>query len=188
MLKYALLGFLKYRSLTGYDLKRIMDTSTTNFWHADLSQIYKTLKTLEAEAAITATVEQQTERPDKKIYTITDKGLADLAQWLATPLTETTPLKEILLLKLFFSGDSSSTHLLTQLRLQRELHQQQLAQYQQQTLADMAENIALMGADANDVLLWDATRRAGILYEEMYVRWLDETIERIAAQFQEGAS
>ncbi|MBL8120723.1 MAG: PadR family transcriptional regulator [Anaerolineae bacterium] len=185
MLKYALLGFLNYRPLTGYDLKRIMDSSTTNFWHADLSQIYKTLKTLETEGAIVATIEPQSERPDKKIYTITEPGRSVLEKWLGTPLTETSPLKEVLLLKVFFSGGSNSKHVLTQLRLQRELHQLQLSKYEEQIPIEMATNIELMQAGANDVLLWEATRRAGILYEGMYLRWLDETIERIETQFQE---
>ena len=30
-----------------------------------------------------------------------------------------------------------------------------------------------------DAELWDATRRFGVLFEEMFVRWLDETIERV---------
>ena len=47
MLKYALLGFLKYESKTGYELKQTMDKSTGLFWHAKQSQIYTTLKKLE---------------------------------------------------------------------------------------------------------------------------------------------
>lgn len=179
MLKFGLLGFLNYRSLTGYDLKRIIDTSTTNFWHADLSQIYKTLKALEAEGAITSQLEPQEERPDRRVYTITDQGRAALQHWLSSPLMETSPLKETLLFKLFFSGNQDPTQILTQLRLQRGLHIQKLAQYQQQTLADIEDNAAFIGASPQDALLWDATRRAGVLYEEMYIRWLDETIDRL---------
>ena len=32
---------------------------------------------------------------------------------------------------------------------------------------------------ADDARLWEVTRRYGELYEEMYVRWLDETIETL---------
>ena len=48
MLKYALLGFLHYGPMSGYELKRRMDNSITHFWHAKLSQIYTTLKDLQA--------------------------------------------------------------------------------------------------------------------------------------------
>lgn len=179
MLKYALLGFLNYRDLTGYDLKRVMETSTANFWNADLSQIYRTLKTLESEGAIASHIEAQDERPDRRVYTITDAGRKELQEWLITPLTEMSALKESLLLKVFFSGQVDKTTLLTQLRLQRELHRQNLLVYEGRTLSDIQQNAALTGASPTDALLWDATRRAGVLYEEMYLRWLDETISRI---------
>lgn len=182
MLKYGLLGFLNYGSLSGYDLKRIMDTSTTNFWHADLSQIYRTLKALEVEGAITSQIEAQEERPDRRVYSITDKGRAELKTWLNTPLTETSPLKEMLLFKLFFSADEDPQIILTQLRLQRSLHVQKLMQYEGQTLADIEDNVVFMGASPGHALFWDATRRAGVLYEEMYIRWIDETINRIEEQ------
>jgi PadR family transcriptional regulator, regulatory protein AphA len=179
MLKYGLLGFLNYRSLSGYDLKRIMDASTANFWYADLSQIYKTLKALEADGAITSHIEPQEERPDRRVYSITDQGQEMLQVWLSVPLTETSPLKENLLFKLFFSGQQDPKQTLVVLRLQRGLHVQKLAQYQQQTHTDIEENASFMGATPQDALFWDATRRAGVLYEEMYIRWIDETIERL---------
>ena len=47
MLKFTLLGFLNYTPMTGYELEGWVNASTGNFWHAELSQIYKTLKQLE---------------------------------------------------------------------------------------------------------------------------------------------
>ncbi len=43
-LKHALLGFLNYGSMTGYELKKIFDPSIGHFWNAELSQMYPTLK------------------------------------------------------------------------------------------------------------------------------------------------
>lgn len=179
MLKYALLGFLNYRSLSGYDLKGIIDTSTRHFWHADLSQIYKTLKALESDGLIASVVEAQDDRPDRRVYTITDSGRADLQQWLNTPLDEMTPLKETLLLKVFFSAETDPVRLLAMLHRQRDLHLRALERYRGQTLADIEQNAALTGAAPIHAVFWDATRRAGELYEDMYIRWLDETIARI---------
>ncbi len=45
-LEYAILGFLNYHPYTGYDLKKIFDTSIRHFWPADQSQIYRTLARL----------------------------------------------------------------------------------------------------------------------------------------------
>ena len=45
-LEYAILGFLNYRPLSGYDLKKVFDNSVRHFWPADQSQIYRTLARL----------------------------------------------------------------------------------------------------------------------------------------------
>ncbi len=45
-LEFAILGFLNYHPYTGYDLKKIFDSSIRHFWPADQSQIYRTLTRL----------------------------------------------------------------------------------------------------------------------------------------------
>ena len=50
-LKHALLGFLSYAPMTGYDLKRYFDQSIHHFWNANLSQIYpRLMKVAQASA------------------------------------------------------------------------------------------------------------------------------------------
>ncbi len=186
MLKYTLLGFLNYLPLTGYELKQRMDSSTTHFWHAKLSQIYVTLKALEEEGLVASSVEEQAERPDKRIYTITPAGQGELRRWLAQPETELSPKKETLVLKLFFSAQLDRETILTQLRLQRDLHRQQEAYYRDvstQVIRQAAADFPMLGKDA---VLWEATRRFGEAYEALYGRWLDECIQLIETQFQEA--
>lgn len=182
MLKYVLLGFLNYGPQTGYELKQEMDQSTSYFWHAKQSQIYTTLKKLEEEGLVVSEVEAQAERPDRRVYTITAAGQSDLRGWLARPLTDIEPRKETLLVKLFFSAHLDKTTLLTQLRLQRDLHQQQYLLYRN----EIAPHLQAQFDDPDigqDARLWDATRRMGELFEEAIVRWLDETIAMIEARF-----
>ncbi|MCE1255059.1 MAG: PadR family transcriptional regulator, partial [Anaerolineae bacterium] len=45
-LEYAILGFLQYQPLSGYDLKKIFDQTVSHFWPATQSQIYRTLDRL----------------------------------------------------------------------------------------------------------------------------------------------
>ncbi len=183
MLKYTLLGFLNYQPMTGYELKQRMDNSTTHFWHAKQSQIYITLKALEEQGLATSTVEEQAERPDKRIYAITPQGQAALRQWLAQPEMELSPKKETMVLKLFFSAQLDKETILTQLRLQRDLHRQQLAYYREvspQMIRQAAEEFPGLEKDAR---LWEATRRFGEAYEALYVRWLEETLQWIETQF-----
>ena len=178
-LQHALLGFLTYQPMTGYEIKQFMDVSTANFWHAKQSQIYATLKKLEARGLIASHVEPQEGRPDRRVYEITPAGRAELEKWLAQPLTELDNHKDTLLLKLFFSAGLDKEAILTQLRLQRDLHQRQQALYATETKAVIDHFASSMPELQRDALLWDATRRFGELFEEMYVRWLDETIERV---------
>lgn len=183
MLKYVLLGGLSYRPLTGYQLKQFVDTSAKHFWYAQTSQIYRTLDTLEAEGLLTSEIQEQEDRPDRRLYHITPAGRADLLAWLAQPMTEIAPTKDSLLVRLFFSAQLDKETVLTQLRLQRSLHQRQLSLYRNEITALINEGIQQSPELKRDALLWDVARRNGELVEEAYVRWLDETIQRIEDEF-----
>jgi DNA-binding PadR family transcriptional regulator len=176
MLKYALLGFLNYVPMTGYDLKQRIDRSTSHFWQAKLSQIYTTLKALEEGGMVTSVVKEQTDRPDRRVYSITLAGRKDLNEWLASPFTELSPKKETLILKMFFSAQMDPQVVLSQLLLQRDLHRRQMEFYRKETREQIraaSEQFPQLDADAK---MWEATRRFGEMYEEVYVRWIEEMI------------
>ena len=178
MLKYALLGFLTYQPASGYDLKQLMDISTSNFWHAKQSQIYTTLKKMGKDELVISHIEPQESRPNRKVYEITDAGRADLKNWLSQPMMGIEPRKETLLLKLFFSSQIDPQIALTQLRLQKNLHQAELDKYKT-TTKEVIKQFANSEDMQDEARLWETTRRFGELYEEMFIRWLDETIEGI---------
>lgn len=183
MLKFALLGALNYQPMSGYDLKQFTDRSISNFWHAELSQIYVTLKALEKDGLITSSAVPQASRPDRRVYTITENGKQSLNDWLKTPFTEIDQYKDTLLLKLFFSANLGKDAILAQLRLQRSLHQKLVDQYQNETAEIIARTVEHAPQLRQDALLWEATRRFGEMTEEAYLRWLDETIARVEASF-----
>ena len=183
MLKYALLGFLNYYNQTGYELKQTMDRSTNHFWHAKQSQIYQTLKKLEADGLVVSHSEPQESRPDRRVYAITDSGKQAMADWLAKPVTTLEPNKQLLLLKLFFSGGLGKETLLTQLRLLRKLHEQQLDLYTTESQDTIKEHGKLNPELSRDAIMWESARRFGELHERMYIDWLDETIGMIMEHF-----
>ena len=183
MLKFALLGSLNYQPMSGYDLKQFTDRSTSNFWHAELSQIYVTLKALEKEGLISSSAMSQEGRPDRRVYTITESGRQALNEWLKQPFTEIDLYKDTLLLKLFFSGSLEKETIITQLHIQRSLHQNLVDQYQAETARMIAQTVERVPSLRRDVLLWEATRRFGEMTEETYLRGLDETIQMVQDQF-----
>jgi DNA-binding PadR family transcriptional regulator len=183
MLQYILLGFLNYRSQTGYELKQLMDKSTSHFWYAKQSQIYTTLKKMEREGWITSRVEAQKGRPDRVVYKITKSGLKVLEGWVSNPIRELDLHKNALLVKLFFSAQAGREAVLTQLRLLRNLHQQKVQLYNSKTRNVIQEFVAKRPELKKDALLWEATRRFGELYEEMCMRWLHETVRIVEEKF-----
>ena len=139
------------------------------------------MKKLEADGLVRSHVEPQEGRPDRRVYDLTPEGLKDLQDWLAQPLTSIEPRKETLLLKLFFSANIDGEVVLTMLRLQRSLHQAELEKYRTST-RQVIDQFAASPKLGGQAMYWEATRRFGEMYEEMYLAWLDETIKKIEPQ------
>jgi PadR family transcriptional regulator AphA len=105
-LDYAILGFLNIHPYTGYDLKKVFDQSVRHFWPADQAQIYRTLAKLTKRGLAEMEVIHQEDRPDRKVYHITEGGRKELLGWLATshPTQETRSAD---LIQVFFAGELS---------------------------------------------------------------------------------
>src|SRR5262249_26269559 len=101
--KYALLGMLNLGPMSGYDLKKLIEFSTANFWNESYAQIYPMLKQLAEEGFATSHTEKQEGKPERRIYTLTGNGLEELRSWLAEPVEYQVERNE-LLLKLFFGA------------------------------------------------------------------------------------
>jgi PadR family transcriptional regulator, regulatory protein AphA len=179
MLCYALLGFLGYSPMTGYDLKQRMDRSTAHFWHAKLSQIYTTLKGLEKDGWVASTLQEQADRPDRRVYTITPLGQREFYAWLAEPYSEISPKKETLVLKMFFSARQDKQLTLRQLHIQLDLHQKQLTYYRMNTAGNIQAALNEFPQLLEDAQMWEATRRFGEMVEIVYVQWIEEMIQEI---------
>lgn len=77
-LSYGILGILANESLSGYDLTLKMNL----FWHTGHSHIYPLLAKLEEEGYVKFALVQQSGKPDKKIYTPTERGIEVVKEWL----------------------------------------------------------------------------------------------------------
>lgn len=86
LIKQVILGLLSEMPLTGYDLKKRFSGSALLPWSGNNNQIYKALLELHDEELVTIEVQQQEGKPQRKLYTLTDKGHEALRQWL-----ESTP-------------------------------------------------------------------------------------------------
>lgn len=175
-LKHALLGFLNYAPTTGYELKQHMDESIYYFWNANLSQIYPTLNTMAEEGLLSMEVQYQEDRPNRKVYHITDAGRQELLRWLREP-ADLPPLRVAFLIKVFFGGSLDKEEILAQLRHHLALHQERLVEYQETVREAVRRNVASTGLEREGFFL-DLTREAGIKYEDGWIEWCKEAIEK----------
>ncbi|WP_152619309.1 PadR family transcriptional regulator [Cohnella kolymensis] len=92
-LSYGLLSFLTQSSFSGYDLMLKIQP----FWPAKHSQIYPLLANLEKEEYVRYEHVAQSDKPDKKVYSLTEKGTQALQQWLAEPASDPVTRDELML-------------------------------------------------------------------------------------------
>lgn len=129
-INYAILGILSYNSYTGYDIKKIIQDSTFMYWSGNNNQIYKSLIELLDEGLVTSEIQYQESSPSKKIYTITDKGLKELKNWVLSE-PNFPELKNMFLVQMAWSDLLSSeelnelltkyeNHIKTQIIMQKE--------------------------------------------------------------------
>jgi DNA-binding PadR family transcriptional regulator len=110
-LKAVLLGFLTRGDLTGYELKGAMDESVGFFFGASYGSIYPTLRTLEEENLVRSTLIVQSDRPNKKVYSLTPEGRAYFLEALQEPPAKDTFRSEFLT-HLFFGRHQDPERLL----------------------------------------------------------------------------
>jgi PadR family transcriptional regulator, regulatory protein AphA len=120
-LGYALLGMLVRKPCTGYELTQLLEV----FWQAKHSQIYPLLTKLEQEEYLTFVYVEQTGKPDKKIYSITDKGKSLLQQWIANSPAAPV-IRDEFLIKAYSIGltDSQTANKLFEERI--DIHQKKI--------------------------------------------------------------
>lgn len=83
------LSILYEGEATGYEIRRLcVEGECAYFVEASFGSIYPALARLETDGLVTSRTEQQTGKPAKKVYSITDAGRAAFAEELAAPLGE----------------------------------------------------------------------------------------------------
>ncbi|MDJ0752902.1 MAG: PadR family transcriptional regulator [Ardenticatenaceae bacterium] len=83
-INYVILGYLSWRPMTGYDIKKIIADAETLPWSANNNQIYRALIKLHQDGWVTKTIENQVGAPDRHVYAVTPAGLEALKDWVVT--------------------------------------------------------------------------------------------------------
>jgi DNA-binding PadR family transcriptional regulator len=172
-LPHAILVSLCEQSGSGYELTHRFDRSIGYFWSATHQQIYRTLRTMEDDGWVSATVVAQHGRPDKKVYTVSEAGRAELARWIAAPLgggrTGEGGVRE-LAVKLRGAAFGDRAALLEQVLALRAERAQLLDTYRGFEKKQFPDPASLRGSALHQYLVL----RGGIRTEEGAIDWLDE--------------
>jgi DNA-binding PadR family transcriptional regulator len=174
-LPHAILTALLEKPSSGLELTRRFDKSIGYFWSATHQQIYRTLRALENSGWVHVTPVVQQGRPDKKVYTVSDVGRAELARWIAEPLTGrgssvTDTRTRDLAVKIRAAAHGDVAALREQVIALRSERAELLDTYRGFEKRQFPDPSALTGSALHQYLVL----RGGIRAEEGAIEWLDE--------------
>jgi DNA-binding PadR family transcriptional regulator len=174
-LRVVLLGFLAQGDLTGYELKHLMERSVGFFFGASYGSIYPALKDLEGDGLVRSTRVVQSDRPNKKVYTITPEGEAYFRKALGEPPSGDSFRSEFLM-HLFFGHHHESGRLLELVRGYREEHREMIERLKQveEEFGEVATPFQMM------------CLRSGLSHAENRVAFLEQIEGEIRELTREG--
>jgi DNA-binding PadR family transcriptional regulator len=151
---YIVLGLIEQIGpATPYDLKRVAQLSTVNFWSVPHTQLYTECARLAKEGLLSERREESGRR--RRIYRLAERGRRALESWRAEPTGELEQVRDPGTLKLFLGGDPA-----TLATAQIEAHRKQLADYEE------LHSNALRGPPG-----WRLALEAGIGHEREFIRF-----------------
>ncbi|MGG3283202.1 helix-turn-helix transcriptional regulator [Paenibacillus solani] len=84
MLEYILLGMLMEGTMSGYDLKKTIDSTVGTFYKASYGSLYPALKRLADKDMVSLT--ETDNNKNKKLYTLLPSGQQAFLEWLSGPI------------------------------------------------------------------------------------------------------
>jgi len=172
-LKHILLIVIGRRPSSGYDIVKDFKEVLGFFWHAGHQQIYRELGKLDAHGLVRHTTVPQDDRPDKKVYRITDQGWEELRAWLRSP-TQIRTVNDEILVKVYAGELLGCEALRRELEQDRDRHAEQLRVYRE-IEATYFSTPTDKEAGIFDHLVRIALRK-GILSEQAWLQWTEESI------------
>ena len=170
-LSHVILTVLKEERVSGYDIVKRFNSVLGYFWQASHQQIYQELSKLSKAGLVQHETVVQDDKPDKKIYTLTDAGEAALAEWLGSP-TKARSTNDEILVKLYAGKFLARDSLLEILYGAKRQYERNLEKYQSiesTYFSDQKERSEV------DELVYMALRK-GILAEQANVDWVEESL------------
>jgi len=174
-LKHGLLGLISCEgSTTGYELDKFFKNSLAYFWQAKTSHIYRELSAMEDLGWLASERVFQEEKPNKRVYSITDAGREELLSWLSSSdIGLGGGIKSAFLMKIFLCGELGKEAAIKILREYREkcvTHEPALTQIRTEIAQEEADY-------PNHATYWGLTVLHGEIFLKAGIEWADAAIE-----------
>lgn len=174
--EFAILGFLSLEPMSGYDMKVAISRTIDFFWAASYGQLYPTLKSLHRDGCISRSVDARDSARTRHVYRLTEKGRKKLAAWLQAEI-EPEPVRNELLLKLFFGNAVDWSYHRTHLHRYLEEQQAKLKIFGQ-----IQKGVLTSQEQDPSHALWLSTLRYGIHIARARIRWCRETLAALESK------
>ncbi|MDD6812190.1 MAG: PadR family transcriptional regulator [Lachnospiraceae bacterium] len=168
---YVIMGLLDHEPLTGYEIKKRMDTTLRFFWGGSFGSIYPTLAELEKTGKVVRE-DASTNGREKISYSLTDSGRKALKEWLKEPV-EKDEIRYETLLKLFFGMENGLDGTLEHINRFEEKIKSELPLLQMSV-----ENLSHILEDDTHKYYY-LTASFGVKTYEAYLEWCEEAKKRI---------
>jgi PadR family transcriptional regulator AphA len=178
-LEHTLLGLLILHPRTGYDLYKRMAQATFLLESATLRRIYPTLKRMTEDGLVVYQVEPQEGRPDRKVYSVTDKGEAEFLVWLREPSAQDDDTWQRLFSRFFFYGMLDGETLLARLRDVLAARREKLQVLQSTDIAPPLGPCREIVDDERVTEVWNLMLDYGRMQVQTQIEWLQDVIERV---------
>jgi len=169
--RHFVLGLLAHSPMSGYDIRRLMQSLGWLMGNPSFGSIYPALHALLEDGLATVEVVPYQSKPPRKIYSITEAGRRALQEWLDRPAVENAPLRAFVM-RLILAEQFTPTGLVAHLEQRRD---QVAAQYA--ALEQMIEGLS----EQEDVGRWLAVDYA-LSVAAAELAWLDRRLERSMAE------
>lgn len=178
MREYAMLAALAHSPRSGYDLNKWFDRAASHFCSAGFSSVYPALAGFEGEGLVVHEAVPSERGPERKVYSLTERGREVLIEWARKPAVA-PEVRDEQLVKALSYGMLPAETARTLLEEARTRHGEQLAYYER--LVRELEDGRASGAVSEEAYIGTRlTLMRGIGAEESYVRWCEDAIDLVA--------
>src|SRR5688572_5805412 len=136
MIRMLLLALLAGASRHGYELKGLFEDLFGGTWPLNPGQVYMTLSKLEDEGLVTSEVVEQDLLPDRRVFSLTEAGRAELKRWTAEPSNGPIRIRDEMVAKVLTAMVADSADPRDLIWAQRRNHLQAIAQLRERKLDD----------------------------------------------------